>query len=140
MRHLDSATGLTAFWVDGRRSVFQIYKKGLSIRPGGTVLLGQDPDTYVSTFDADQSFVGEITDVQMLDYVLSGCQIKAVYSNQEPYVQKGNMLDWNTIKYEITGNVVVAQTYWFWSGITSHSCVRVCNLFICFNDLPSCKG
>ncbi|KAL0156227.1 hypothetical protein M9458_047473, partial [Cirrhinus mrigala] len=38
-------------------------------------------------------------------------QVKAlaVYSNQEPYVPKGNVLDWNTIKYEITGNVVVAQ-------------------------------
>ncbi|XP_016417983.1 pentraxin fusion protein-like [Sinocyclocheilus rhinocerous] len=30
----NSATGLTAFWVDGQRSVFQIYRKGLSIRPG----------------------------------------------------------------------------------------------------------
>uniref|UniRef100_A0A673FWT4 Pentraxin family member n=2 Tax=Sinocyclocheilus rhinocerous TaxID=307959 RepID=A0A673FWT4_9TELE len=68
----DSATGLTAFWVDGRRSLFKIYRKGLSIRPGGTVLLGQDADAYLSTFDAEQSFVGEITDVQMWDYVLSG--------------------------------------------------------------------
>ncbi|XP_016403417.1 pentraxin fusion protein-like, partial [Sinocyclocheilus rhinocerous] len=67
----DSATGLTAFWVDGRRSLFKIYRKGLSIRPGGTVLLGQDADAYLSTFDAEQSFVGEITDVQMWDYVLS---------------------------------------------------------------------
>ncbi|KAF4095570.1 C-reactive protein-like [Onychostoma macrolepis] len=105
----DSATGLTAFWVDGHRSLFQIYRKGLSIRSGGTVLLGQDPDAYVSTFDAVQSFVGETTDVHMWDYVLSGSQIKAVYSNQEPYVPKGNVLDWNTIKYEINGNVVVAQ-------------------------------
>ncbi|KAF4095573.1 C-reactive protein-like [Onychostoma macrolepis] len=105
----ESATGLSAFWVDGRRSVFQIYRKGFSIRPGGTVLLGQDADTYLSAFDAEQSFVGEITDVQMWDYVLSGSQIKAVYSNQEPYVPKGNVFDWNTIKYEITGNVVVAE-------------------------------
>lgn len=103
-----SATGLTAFWVDGRRSVFQIYRQGYLIRPGGTVLLGQDPDAYVGSFDASQSFVGEITDVQMWDYVLSSSQIKAVYSNQETYV-KGNMFDWNTIKYEIIGNVVVAQ-------------------------------
>ncbi|XP_016314329.1 pentraxin fusion protein-like [Sinocyclocheilus anshuiensis] len=105
----DSETGLTAFWVDGRRSLFKIYRKGLSIRPGGTVLLGQDADTYLSTFDAEQSFVGEISDVQMWDYVLSGSQIRAVYSNQEPYVPKGNLFDWNTIKYEIKGDMVVAQ-------------------------------
>lgn len=105
----DSATGLTAFWVDGRRSVFQLYRKGHSVRPGGTVLLGQDPDTYLTAFDPEQSFVGEITDVQMWDYVLSGSQIKALNSNQEPYVPKGNVFDWNTIKYEFTGNVQVVE-------------------------------
>ncbi|XP_052452211.1 pentraxin fusion protein-like [Carassius gibelio] len=104
-----SASGLTAFWVDGRRSLFQIYRKGYSIRTGGTVILGQDADKYLSGFDAEQSFVGEISDVQMWDYVLPGSQIKAVYSNQEPYVPKGNVFDWNTIKYEITGNVLVVQ-------------------------------
>ncbi len=135
----DSETGLTAFWVDGHRSSFQQYRKDLSIRPGGTVLLGQDPDAYLSAFDAEQSFVGEITDVHLWDYVLSGCQIMAVYSNQEPYVPyvpKGNVLDWNIIKYEITGNVQVAQNNRFWP-VTSHSCVSLCNLFICFNDLQS---
>lgn len=105
----DSATGLSAFWVDGRRSVSQLYRKGHSVLPGGTVLLGQDPDSYVSGFDAEQSFVGEITDVKMWNHVLSGSQIKAVYSNQEPHVPKGNLFDWNTIKYEITGNVLLAE-------------------------------
>ncbi|XP_026056418.1 pentraxin fusion protein [Carassius auratus] len=104
-----SASGLTAFWVDGRRSSFQIYRKGYSIRPGGTVVLGQDPDRYLGAFNAEQSFVGEISDVQMWDYVLPGSQIKAVYSNQEPYVPKGNVFDWNTVEYEINGNVLVVQ-------------------------------
>ncbi len=39
------------------------------------------------------------------DHVLSGSQITAVYSNQEPYVPKGNEINWNTIKYEIKGEV-----------------------------------
>uniref|UniRef100_A0A8C1IIW6 Si:ch211-234p6.9 n=1 Tax=Cyprinus carpio TaxID=7962 RepID=A0A8C1IIW6_CYPCA len=102
----DSATGLTASWVDGHHSLFKIYRKGHSIRPGGTVLLGQDPDAYVSTFDRDQSFVGEITDVHMWDHVLSGSQIKVVYSNQE---LKGNVFDWNTIRYDIRGDVLVVN-------------------------------
>ncbi|KAK9952990.1 hypothetical protein ABG768_017016 [Culter alburnus] len=104
-----SATGLSAMWVNGERSLFQLYRKGQSIRPDGTVLLGQDPDKYVGAFDPEQSFVGEISDVKMWDYVLPGSQIKAVYSNQEPYVPKGNVFDWNTIKYEITGNVIVVE-------------------------------
>ncbi|XP_059391381.1 C-reactive protein-like isoform X3 [Carassius carassius] len=102
----ESETGLTAFWVDGRRSLYKFYKKGHLIRPGGTVLLGQDADAYVGGFDASQSFVGEITDVHMWDHVLSGSKIKAVYSNQETY-DKGNVFDWDTIKYEIIGDVQV---------------------------------
>nr|AZZ09397.1 putative c-reactive-like protein [Ctenopharyngodon idella] len=107
----DSATGLSALWVDGRRSVFQLYRKGHSVRPGGTVLLGQDCDIYMGAFDAEQSFVGEITDVNMWDHVLSGSQIQAVYSNQELFVPKGNVFNWNTIKYEIIDNVLVVQDY-----------------------------
>ncbi|XP_048035937.1 pentraxin fusion protein-like [Megalobrama amblycephala] len=105
----DSATGLSALWVDGRRSVYQLYRKGHLVRPGGTVLLGQDCDKYMGAFDAEQSFVGEISDVNMWDHVLSGSEIKAVYSNQEPYVPKGNVFNWNTIKYEIIDNVQVVQ-------------------------------
>ncbi|ROI16451.1 Pentraxin fusion protein [Anabarilius grahami] len=80
---------------------FQLYRKGHSVLPGGTVLLGQDADSCPGSFDAEQSFIGEISDLKMWDHVLSGSQIKAVYSNQEPYVPKGNVFDWNTIKYEI---------------------------------------
>uniref|UniRef100_A0A8C1ZWS5 Pentraxin family member n=1 Tax=Cyprinus carpio TaxID=7962 RepID=A0A8C1ZWS5_CYPCA len=104
----ESETGLTAFWVDGRRSLFQLYRRGHSIRPDGIVLLGQDADRFVGGFDASQSFVGEITELHMWDHVLSGSQIKAVYSNQETCVS-GNVFDWNTINYEITGNVLVPQ-------------------------------
>ncbi len=74
-----SGTGLSAFWVDGRRSSYQLYKRDHAVRPGGTVLLGQDPDNYLDAFDAKQSFVGEITDVKMWSYVLSGSEIKAVF-------------------------------------------------------------
>ncbi len=107
-----SVTGLSAFWVDGRRSSYQLYKRDHAVRPGGTVLLGQDPDNYLDAFDAKQSFVGEITDVKMWSYVLSGSEIKAVYS-KEPCVPKGDVFDWDTIKYEITGNVLVVKDNWF---------------------------
>ncbi|CAM4723947.1 unnamed protein product [Leuciscus chuanchicus] len=105
----DSTTGLAAFWVDGQRSVFQLYRKGHLVRPGGTVLLGQDPDSDVGSFDAEQSFVGEITDVCMWDHVLPSSQIKALHLNQEWFPTKGNVIDWNTIQYETRGNVLVAE-------------------------------
>ncbi|XP_050953790.1 pentraxin fusion protein-like isoform X2 [Labeo rohita] len=107
----NSANGLTAFWVDGRRSSLQVYKTGHRVRAGGVVLLGQDPDDYLGDFDPEQSFVGEMKDVYMWDYVLSDNQIKAVYSNQESSMPKGNVLNWNTTKYYAHGNVVVANDY-----------------------------
>uniref|UniRef100_A0A8B9HLP4 C-reactive protein 1 n=1 Tax=Astyanax mexicanus TaxID=7994 RepID=A0A8B9HLP4_ASTMX len=104
-----SRTGLSAFWVDGRRSALQVYKPGHSIRDRGTALLGQDPDKHLGDFEATQSFAGEITDLNMWDYVLSGNQIKALYFNQRQRLPRGNVFDWSSIQYEVHGNVLVVQ-------------------------------
>ncbi|XP_057183232.1 C-reactive protein-like [Triplophysa rosa] len=101
----DSATGLSAAWVDGRRSAYRLYRKGHSIRSGGIVMLGQDADSYLGGFDIEQSFVGEITDVKLWDYILPANQIEALNGKKE--VQLANVFDWNTIKYEIYNNVLV---------------------------------
>ncbi|XP_061079927.1 C-reactive protein-like [Conger conger] len=105
----ESATGLSAFWVDGKRSIRKVYKQGHTVRPNGIVLLGQDPDHFLGKFEADQSFVGEMSDVNMWDYVLSESQIKALYSCGG-HVPKGNILDWKTIQYQIYGRVIVANS------------------------------
>ncbi|XP_026765582.1 pentraxin fusion protein isoform X2 [Pangasianodon hypophthalmus] len=105
----DSSTGLAAFHVDGRRSTRQIYRPGHKIRPRGTVLLGQDPDTHLGGFEVTQSFVGEMTDVNMWDFALSRMQINALYANLKHRVPRGNVFDWSTVEYEIHGNVVVVQ-------------------------------
>ncbi|XP_062848578.1 C-reactive protein-like [Trichomycterus rosablanca] len=105
----DSSTGLTAFHVNGRRSVRQVFKLGHKIQPGGTVLLGQDPDTYLGKFHKTQSFVGEITDVNMWDFVLSDAQINALYANLNLRVLRGNIFDWSSVQYETRGNVMIVQ-------------------------------
>lgn len=105
----DSSTGLAAFQVDGRRSTRQIYRAGHKIHPHGTVLLGQDPDSHLGGFEATQSFVGEITDVHMWDYVLSHMQVSALYANLKYKVPRANVFDWSTVEYEIHGNVMVVQ-------------------------------
>ncbi|KAI1896235.1 hypothetical protein AGOR_G00092720 [Albula goreensis] len=53
----ESETGLSAFWVNGKRSARQVYKKGHKVRSQGTVLLGQDPDNYLGDFETIQSYV-----------------------------------------------------------------------------------
>lgn len=99
----DSNSGLAAFYVDGKRSVRKIYKTGHSIRAEGRVILGQDPDSFLRDFDAKQSFVGEITDVNMWDYVLPDNVIDAFDCGQS--VARGNVFDWETIEMKINGEV-----------------------------------
>ncbi|XP_058243540.1 C-reactive protein-like [Hemibagrus wyckioides] len=101
----ESSTGATAFWVNGRRSMLKIYRRGFSLTPNGAIILGQDADSYLGGFEKKQSFVGEITDVHMWDMVLGAGQIKQMYEDQcrSP---NGNVLDWNSLQYKISGNVV----------------------------------
>ncbi|XP_035253351.1 C-reactive protein-like [Anguilla rostrata] len=105
----ESTTGLSAFWVDGKRSVRKVYKLGHTIQPEGTVILGQDPDNYLGKFDSAQSFVGEISHVNMWDYVLPESQIKALHSDDILTVSTGNIFDWVSVEYEIHGKVLVAS-------------------------------
>ncbi|XP_034564273.1 pentraxin fusion protein isoform X1 [Notolabrus celidotus] len=103
----ESRTGLSAFWVEGKRSTYQVYKPGHTIRPKGTILLGQDPDKHLGGLEAVQSFVGELTDLNMWDYVLSRSMIQAWHYGHK--VPKGNIFDWATMEYEMSGNVMVVD-------------------------------
>ncbi|CAL1599267.1 unnamed protein product [Knipowitschia caucasica] len=105
-----SGSGLAAFWFQGRRSAYQVYKPGHTIRPNGSVLLGQDPDKHLGGLEAEQSFVGELTDLNMWDYVLSKSMIQG-WHNGEAWIPKGNIFDWASIRYELSGNVMVVREY-----------------------------
>ncbi|XP_008304601.1 pentraxin fusion protein-like [Stegastes partitus] len=101
----DSKSGAAAIFMDGRKSLTKIYKKGHTIRSGGKVLLGQDPDVYMGEYDAKQSFVGEICDLNMWDTVLSDSTIKDLVSGKK--VERGNVFDWETTQPKISGRVEV---------------------------------
>ncbi|XP_030264883.1 pentraxin fusion protein-like [Sparus aurata] len=104
----DSSSGASAVFMDGRKSLTKIYKKGHTMYSGGNILLGQDPDCYLGKFDAKQSFVGEISDVNMWDSVLSDSTIKdRFFGKREP---KGNIFDWETIQLTTNGAVEVVNT------------------------------
>ncbi|XP_054463206.1 C-reactive protein-like [Anoplopoma fimbria] len=103
----DSGSGASALFIDGRKSVTKIYKKNHIVQPGGTVIVGQDPDSYLSGFDAKQSFVGEIGDINMWDYVLSQSNIQDLFSGK--WVAKGNVFDWETAELRVNGEVTVVD-------------------------------
>ncbi|XP_056433750.1 C-reactive protein [Gadus chalcogrammus] len=103
----ESNRGLAAFWVDGKRSSYQVYKPGHTVRPGGTVLLGQDADKHLGDLEATQSFVGEVTDLNMWDHVLSRSAIQAWHYGHR--VPEGNVFAWASIEYAPSGNVLVVD-------------------------------
>ncbi|XP_017274854.1 pentraxin fusion protein [Kryptolebias marmoratus] len=101
----DSSSGAAALFINGRKSLSKIYKTGFTIRPGGTVLLGQDPDSYLGDFDAKQSFVGEISDVNLWDSVLSTGAVQDLFCGKR--IQRGNVIDWETVLMKLNGEVEV---------------------------------
>ncbi|XP_026210209.1 pentraxin fusion protein-like [Anabas testudineus] len=103
----DSSSGASALFVNGRRSLTKIYKQDHTIKPDGKVILGQDPDSYLGDFETNQSFVGSISDVNMWDIVLSDGTIQDIYT--EKRVPRGNIFDWQSIKFNINGAVQVVD-------------------------------
>lgn len=102
----DSSSGLATMYHNGRKSLSKPCRQGHYVRSGGKVILGQDPDTYDGEFDQSQSFVGEISDVNMWDTVLPYSTIQELYSGKR--VQPGNIFDWRAIELESYGAVHVA--------------------------------
>uniref|UniRef100_A0A672H404 Pentraxin family member n=1 Tax=Salarias fasciatus TaxID=181472 RepID=A0A672H404_SALFA len=99
----DSQSGATAVYLDGRKSLTKIYKKVHVVRAGGKVLLGQDPDNFLGDFDAQQSFVGEMYDVNLWDSALSPSEIRDLASGRQ--VQRANVIDWATVQVNPDGPV-----------------------------------
>lgn len=99
----DSSSGAASFFMDGKRHAGKIYKQGHRVRSGGKVILGQDPDSYFGDFDVNQSFVGEIADVNMWDRVLPDSVIRDLFSGRR--VSRGNVFDWDRTTLRPTGNV-----------------------------------
>ncbi|XP_029451388.1 pentraxin fusion protein-like [Rhinatrema bivittatum] len=100
-----SYSGITAFWFDGQKSMRKVYRKGHRIQSGGIVMIGQDQDGFGGGFDIKQSFVGEIRDLYLWDYILSDQTILNIYKGVK--IPKANILDWRTLSYEIQGQVIV---------------------------------
>lgn len=98
-----SASGAAALFINGRKSQTKIYRKGHTVRPGGRIILGQDPDNYLGGFDKKQSFVGEISDVNLWDFVLSDTQIQSLFNGRS--VERGNVLNWETVTIREFGEV-----------------------------------
>ncbi|KAG9337812.1 hypothetical protein JZ751_027614 [Albula glossodonta] len=101
----DAGTGLTQAWVNGRRSTRKGAFAGGSLTVPQSIVLGQDQDSFGGGFDVKQSFIGELTDVHMWDYVLPPSEIQR-YMNGGSF-SNGNVINWQALEYTTDGYVVV---------------------------------
>ncbi|MEE6502604.1 hypothetical protein FKM82_004569 [Ascaphus truei] len=101
----ESKHGRCELWVNNKRSATRVYQKKHKVKSGGIVLLGQDQDTLGDNFDASQSYVGKIKDLNMWDKVISLKSLHSLFKEKE--FQQGNIFDWGSLNYIIKGNVTI---------------------------------
>ncbi|XP_019645823.1 PREDICTED: uncharacterized protein LOC109486433 [Branchiostoma belcheri] len=105
------------------------FRVGGRVRTGGTWILGQDQDVVGGGFDADQSFIGELSEVNLWDRVLSPAEIAADCSYH------GNVIDWDTTNITVFGQASRAeyqcenrtcQADQSWSGVQTNCSKKAC--------------
>ncbi|XP_078359510.1 uncharacterized protein LOC144643983 [Oculina patagonica] len=70
--------GLYKFYKDGELKQQGTLKRDHTIRPGGTLVLGQEQDSDGGDFSADQSFQGKLSNVNVWNNVLTDEQIETM--------------------------------------------------------------
>ncbi|KAG9338078.1 hypothetical protein JZ751_027156 [Albula glossodonta] len=104
----ESITGLVQLWVDGVGSMKQMAHKSGSVEANPSIILGQDQDKVGGGFSSSESFVGNIKDVHVWDYVISDCEVQH-YTGGSGF-KYGNVIDWKTVNYTDHGDVVIEKT------------------------------
>ncbi|KAL0964253.1 hypothetical protein UPYG_G00321360 [Umbra pygmaea] len=107
----DSANALIQIWINGKPSVRKLGYKGSVLHGKPIIVVGQEQDTYGGKFDKGQSFIGQLSDVHMWNYVLSPCEIQRFTSNLN--YTPGNVLNWRSLEYTIYGLVIVENKQTF---------------------------
>ncbi|KFQ60317.1 Mucosal pentraxin, partial [Pelecanus crispus] len=67
----ESATGIVRFWFNEKPWPRKGLQRGYTVGAEGVIVLGQEQDAFGGGFDAQQSFVGEISSVYMWDTGIS---------------------------------------------------------------------
>ncbi|XP_062821385.1 C-reactive protein-like [Anolis carolinensis] len=100
----ESATGLVTLWVDGKPLPRLGLQKGYSISNDASIVLGQDQDSTLGGYEANESFVGELMDVNMWARVLTPDEVCLAFSgcNLSDY-----LINWRAFRYDIQGYVVL---------------------------------
>ncbi|KAI8520996.1 hypothetical protein Bbelb_007500 [Branchiostoma belcheri] len=99
-----SSDGAWQLYVDGVLTASGSgFRVGGRVRAGGTLIIGQEQDVVGGGFDANQSFIGDLSEVHLWDNVLSPAEIAADCSYH------GNVIDWDTTNIDVFGQASKAE-------------------------------
>jgi len=82
-------------------------KRGYVIKTNGILIVGQEQDSFGGRFDASQSYIGELTDLNIWNRVLSASEISKL--SKLCHGGRGNVKKWSDFKVGIRGNVRVVS-------------------------------
>ncbi|CAH3118592.1 unnamed protein product [Pocillopora meandrina] len=83
------------------------FQTGYVIRANGALVLGQEQDSKGGSFDANQSFIGEMTGVNIWDHVLKDQEIARM--SKSCLTGTGNVFQWREFKAHIKGSVKIIK-------------------------------
>ncbi|KAL7978237.1 hypothetical protein Chor_014776 [Crotalus horridus] len=99
-----STDGLIYFWLDGVLLPRLGTKKGYRISPQAHIVLGQDQDTFGGGFDINQSFMGDMSEVNVWSQMLTTDDVRLLMKGDT--VPKA-LASWNSFNYTLHDYVVV---------------------------------
>ena len=76
---------------------------GHVIRDGGALVLGQEQGSVEGSFEAHQSFIGEMRGVNIWDHVIKDQEI--IRMTKSCLTGVGNVFQWNGFKAHLNGSV-----------------------------------
>jgi len=82
-----------------------ILSAGHVISGGGTFILGQEQESEGGSFDANQSFIGEMTGFNIWDHVIKGQEIMGMSQSCRKGV--GNVFQWRDFRDHVRGSVEI---------------------------------
>ncbi|XP_061115098.1 carbonic anhydrase 6-like [Conger conger] len=98
-----SHSGGAELWINGMVGEEQYLRSHYELQPGGTLILGKDQDGFLGISDSD-AFVGQMTDVNLWDYVLGSSEIRDQMSCGNN-ILRGNVLTWGVTHLSVYGGV-----------------------------------
>lgn len=107
-----SRHGTYQMYVDGDlKHVGRDLSTNSVIPANGKFIIGQEQDTFGSSFSQSESFVGKMAYMDVWDRFLSNAEVSYFFGTCEPV--HGNIYAWSDFKNHVRGNVRVSRGHGF---------------------------